>query len=97
MILSNFIFAIATLLHYILNAYVWIIIISALISWVNPDPYNKIVQVLYRLTEPVYAKIRKFIPTTFGNIDITPIILILVIQFLDLFVVRSLLGFATSI
>lgn len=96
MIVNNFIFAIATILHLILTGYMWVIIISALISWVRPDPYNKIVQALYRLTEPVYAKIRSIVPTTFGGIDIAPIIVILVIQFLDLFIVRSLFGFAGS-
>lgn len=96
MLVNNFIFAIATILHIVLVGYMWVIIISALISWVRPDPYNKIVQGLYRLTEPVYVKIRSIMPTTFGGIDIAPIIVILIIQFLDLFVVRSLFGFAGS-
>lgn len=96
MLVGNFIFAIAMILHFILRAYFWIVIISALISWVNPDPYNKIVQILYTLTQPVYAKIRQFIPTTFGGIDISPIIVILAVEFLDLFVVRSLYDLANS-
>lgn len=96
MLVGNFIFAVATILHYILTAYVWVVVVSALISWVNPDPYNKIVQILRLLTQPVYDKIRHFIPTIFGGIDIAPIIVILGIQFLDLFVVRSLFGFAAT-
>lgn len=96
MLIENFIYAIASILHLLLNAYFWIVIVSALISWVNPDPYNKIVQILRLLTQPVYDKISKFIPTTFGMIDIAPIIVLLCIQFLDLFVVRSLFGFAKT-
>ncbi|ASM39600.1 YggT family protein [Campylobacter sp. RM12327] len=96
MIVSNLIFAIASILHFVLVGYMWVIIIAALISWVRLDPYNKLVQTLYRLTEPVYAKIRSIVPTTFGGIDIAPVIVILIIQFLDLFVVRSLFGFAAA-
>jgi len=72
----------------------WIVIISALISWVNPDPYNPIVRFLRNATEPVYRKIRKYIPTYFGGIDIAPLIVILIIVFLQIFLVNSLLGLA---
>jgi len=69
----------------IISLYKWIVIISALITWINPDPYNPIVRVLYGLTEPVYYKIRRVIPTTFGGIDIAPIILLFGLQFLEIF------------
>ncbi|MCK5295034.1 MAG: YggT family protein, partial [Arcobacteraceae bacterium] len=55
------------------------------LSWVQPDPYNPIVQMIYRLTEPAYALLRRFIPTVFGGMDIAPIILIFGIQFLEIF------------
>ena len=77
-----------------LTIYMWIVIISALISWVNPDPYNPIVRFLRNATEPVYRKIRKYIPTYFGGIDIAPVIVILLIVFLQIFLVNSLLGLA---
>jgi YggT family protein len=67
----------------IISIYVWIVIIAALITWVNPDPSNQIVQVLRRLTEPVYRKMRQFFPTSFNGIDFAPIILILALQFLS--------------
>ena len=77
-----------------LTIYMWIVIISALISWVNPDPYNPIVRFLRNATEPVYRKIRKYIPTYFGGIDIAPVIVILLIVFLQIFLINSLLGLA---
>lgn len=94
MILSTFIEAIAQLLHMVVTIYIWVVIIAALITWVRPDPYNPIVQVLMRLTEPVYAFIRRYIPTVIGGIDLAPIIVILGLQFLDLFVVKLLIGLA---
>jgi YggT family protein len=75
-----------TLFITIISLYKWVIIISALLSWVQPDPQNPIVQMLNRLTEPAYALIRKFIPTVFGGMDMAPLILIFGIQFLEIFV-----------
>ncbi|RMD45388.1 MAG: YggT family protein, partial [Aquificota bacterium] len=81
-IIANFIEAVAKILDIALTLYMWIVIISALLSWVNPDPYNPIVRFLHNVTEPIYRKIRKFIPTYFGGIDIAPIIVIFIIIFL---------------
>jgi len=67
----------------------WVIIIRALISWVNPDPWNPIVQFLHRATEPVLQPIRRLIPMSFG-LDISPVIAILGIYFLQIFLVQSL-------
>ena len=89
-VISTLIEALAQIFHMIINIYIWVVIISALISFVRPDPYNPIVQVLYRLTNPVYDLIRKYIPTVFGGIDIAPILVILTLQFLDLFAVKLL-------
>lgn len=97
MVLSTFIQAVAQILSMAINIYIWIVIIAVLISWVRPDPYNPIVQILYKLTEPVYAKIRRFIPTIIGGIDITPIIVILALQFINLFFVKLLYSFANTL
>lgn len=97
MVLATFIQAIAQILSMVINIYIWVIIISALISWVRPDPYNPIVQILYRLTEPVYAFVRRFIPTVFGGIDIAPIIILVALQFINLFFVKLLFGLASSV
>ncbi len=97
MVLATFIEAIAQILGMVINIYIWVIIIAALISWVRPDPNNPIVQILYKLTEPVYAFIRRYIPTTIGGIDLSPIIVILGLQFLNLFLVKVLFGIANSL
>ncbi len=91
-ILGNFLNAVATILDYVLTIYMWIIIIRALISWVNPDPYNPIVQILYRLTDPILWRVRRLLPSalfSFG-IDFSPIIVILIIYFLQIFLVGTL-------
>ena len=77
--------SIFTVVLSVIALYKWVIIISALLSWVRPDPYNPIVQVLYRLTEPAYAFVRKYIPTVFGGMDIAPIILIFGLIFIETF------------
>ncbi|MGD9596368.1 YggT family protein [Wolinella succinogenes] len=97
MIFSTLIEAIAQILHMILNLYMWVIIIAALISWVRPDPYNPIVQILSRLTEPLYYQLRRKIPTVFSGIDLAPLIVIIALQFLDLFLVKLLFGLARSL
>lgn len=83
--LESLLVAFATLLISIISLYKWVIIIAALLSWVQPDPYNPIVQMLYRLTEPAYALVRKYIPTVFGGMDMSPLIIIFALQFLEIF------------
>ncbi len=97
MILSTFIQALAQILHMVISIYIWVVIIAALVSWVRPDPYNPIVQTLYRLTEPVYAWIRRYIPTVVGGIDLAPLIVIIGLQFIDLFLVKLLFELAATI
>jgi len=87
---TNFIAAIAEVLHILLTLYMYIIIARAIISWFNPNPYNQIIQFIYRVTEPPLAWLRRFIPTTFGGLDLSPIILIFAIIFLDHFIVDTL-------
>lgn len=72
----------------------WIVIISAIISWVNPDPYNPIVRFLRAVTEPVYKPIRKIIGFRLGIIDISPMVVILAILFAKYFLIGSLIDLA---
>jgi YggT family protein len=97
MILSTFVEAIAQILHMVLNIYMWVVIISALITWVKPDPYNPIVQILRRLTEPVYEYMRRYIPTMISGVDLAPIILIIALQFFDLFAIKLLFNIASGL
>ena len=87
-ILSNFITAVAKLLDMVLEIFFWLIVIRALLSWVNPDPYNTIVQFLYRVTEPILQPIRRFLPMT--GIDLSPVIAFFGILFLRQFLIPTL-------
>jgi YggT family protein len=95
-IAGNFLSALAEVLNWVLWAYMWIIIIRALLSWVNPDPWNPIVQFLIRATEPVLAPVRRWLPTWRWGIDFSPLVVILVIYFIQLSVVASLRDLAWS-
>jgi YggT family protein len=86
---SNVLQAIAVIVDYVLWLYMWVIIARALISWVNPDPWNPIVQFLQRVTEPVLYPIRRRMGFAMG-IDLSPIIALLVIVFLQVALVQSL-------
>ena len=77
--------SVLTIVLSVIFLYKWVIIISAILTWVKPDPYNPIVQMLYRLTEPAYAFVRKYIPTVFGGMDLAPILLIFALIFLETF------------
>ena len=89
-ILANFLKAMAAVLDVALTIYMWVIVIRALISWVNPDPYNPIVRFLYAITEPVLYRIRRYLPVVFGGFDLSPIVVILCIIFLQKFLVSTL-------
>jgi YggT family protein len=90
------IMAVANVLHYVLFFYMWIIIARAVLSWVSPDPYNPIVRFIYKVTEPVIYQVRSRLPVSFGGIDFAPVVVILIIYFLQIFVVNSLLRFSQS-
>ena len=76
------------IVHSLLTAYIWIVIIEALLSWVRPDPYNPIVQIIHRLTEPAYALIRRMMPTVFNGLDLAPIILIVSLNIIDVLLIN---------
>ena len=91
--MNALIYALVQTFHSVINLYIWIIIIAALISFVRPDPYNPIVQILHRLTEPVFNFIRQKMPfVIFSGIDLSPLIVILGLQLVDNFMMRALLG-----
>lgn len=94
-ILSNFVTALASVLNAVLGVMTWVIFIRAVISWVNPDPFNPIVQFLERVTEPILAPIRRFMPSM--GVDLSPIIAFLIILFLQKFLVPTLFDIGFSI
>ena len=93
-ILANLIVAVAKILSIVLSIYMWVIIIQAILSWVSPDPFNPIVRILYQITEPVLGRLRRILPLQFGGMDFTPFVLVLVIIFLQQFLVNSLVELA---
>ena len=66
----------------LINIYIWVLIITALLSFVNPDPFNPIVQFLYRITNPAYAYLKRFVRTDFNGLDLAPLIIIIGLQVL---------------
>ena len=89
-VFGNVIVGFAKVLQVVLNIYMWVIIIRALISWVNPDPYNPIVRFMTRVTEPVLSPLRRLAPTYKMGIDLSPMIAILIIVFLQYAVIDTL-------
>lgn len=84
-------FSLLQLFLTLLDIYTWVIIIRALISWVSPDPYNPIVQILHRVTEPVLRPVRRLIPPhKLGGLDLSPLVVLLAIQFIKYFLIYSL-------
>ena len=96
-LLANLIEALAAVLNLFLTLYMWLIIARAVVSWVNPDPYNTIVRILYLTTEPVLYRIRRAFPINLGGIDFSPIIVFVVILFLQRFLVQSLYDMARTL
>jgi YggT family protein len=96
-IIGNLFGALAVVIDYALQLYMYVIIARAILSWVNPDPHNPIVRFLYSITDPVLYAIRRRIPVFFGGIDFTPWLVILAIMFLQRFLVPSLLDIGRSL
>lgn len=96
-ILANLLIALAQILDYLLSAYMWIVVARAVISWVNPDPYNPIVRFLYAATEPVLYRLRRAFPLYAGGIDFSPILVFVAIIFLQRFLVQSLYDLAGAL
>ena len=94
--LGNFLIAIARLVDFVLSAYIWVVIGSAVISWVNADPYNPIVRFLRQATDPLLSRIRRVLPVM-GSLDLSPLVLILAIVFLQSFLVPTLLQIGQSL
>ncbi|MFQ5673835.1 MAG: YggT family protein [Nitrospinales bacterium] len=95
--IGYFLAATAKVLEIALELYMWVIIIRALLSWVNPDPHNPIVQFLYSITEPVMYRVRQILPMSGMGIDFSPIVVILAIIFLQTFLVNTLARLAMQL
>jgi YggT family protein len=94
--LTNLFSALAQILDMVLSIYMWLIIGRAILSWVNPDPYNSIVRFLYKVTEPVLGFFRRTFPLVYSGLDLAPLVVLLIIYFLRLYVVQTLFDLARS-
>lgn len=92
--LGYFLKAVAEVLYWVLEIYMWLIVARALISWVNPDPYNPIVRFLYNVTEPVLSFLRRRIPLVYGGLDLSPLVVLVGILFLKVFLVGTISSYA---
>jgi YggT family protein len=94
---GNLIGSLAYIVDLVLTIYMWVIIARALLSWVNPDPFNPIVRFLYNVTEPVLSWVRSRVPVVFGGLDLAPLLVLLAIVFLQRFLVATLFDLARRI
>ena len=90
--ISSIVSGLGGIVHSLVTMYIWVVIIGALLSWVRPDPYNPLVQIIYRLTEPAYSFIRRHIPTVFNGLDLAPLILVITLQVMDVILVSIING-----
>jgi YggT family protein len=67
----------------LLTLYFWVVIIAAVMTWIEPNPYNPIVRFIYSVTEPVFEWIREHLPVVFGGIDFSPLVVIFGIQIIQ--------------
>ncbi len=97
-VLANTLSAIALVLGSLLNIYFWIVIIAVVLTWVRPDPYNPIVRTLRLLTEPVFYRVRKWLPFTYtSGLDFSPVVVLLGIELINRIVIASLAQYAVAL
>ena len=94
-VISNFLVALAKLIDLLINCFIWIVIARAIVSWISVDAYHPVVRFLYQVTEPVLGRIRRILPVM-GGMDLSPMLLIFALVFLQGFLVPTLIGLARS-
>jgi YggT family protein len=85
----NLVLFFARILEGLLNIYFWIVIIAALLTWIEPNPHNPIVRFLYGVTEPLFEWVRDHMPVFFGGIDFSPLIVIIAIEFVQMWLIPT--------
>jgi len=95
-IIGYFLKAVAVIFDMVLGLFTWLIVIRAILSWVNPDPYNPVVRIIYNVTDPILDLVRRRLPIAYGGIDFSPILVLLVIVFIQQFLVGILYQVAAT-
>ncbi|MDY0275708.1 MAG: YggT family protein [Desulfomicrobium sp.] len=91
-VFSSLLAAVFDVLYSILSLYFWVVIAAVVMSWINPDPYNPIVRAIRTLTEPVFYRIRRWLPFTYvSGIDFSPFLVVLAIKFVQVFLARLMM------
>ena len=94
-VLGNLLRAIAVIFSQVLRIYTWVIFIAILLSWVSPDPFNPVVRFLRSATEPVFGWVRRHLPfAQVGMIDLSPIVVLILIQLIQMVLIQSLFDYA---
>lgn len=97
-VLANTLGAVAMVLDSLLNLYFWVVIIAAVLTWVRPDPYNPVVHTLRLLTEPVFYRVRKWLPFTYmSGLDLSPVVVLLAIELVNRIVIASMAQYALAL
>jgi YggT family protein len=96
-VFGNLLSGIAYVVNLLLEIYLWVVIIRTILSWIRPNPYNPLVRIIYGAVDPVTYRISKLLPTRIGMFDIAPFVIILIIIFLQHFLVRSLYDLAVRL
>lgn len=97
-VLSNALQAVAIVISGLLTLYFWVVIIATVLTWVRPDPYNPIVRVLRQLTEPVFYRVRKWLPFTYtSGLDFSPVVVLLAIELFNRIVIKSVLEYSSTL
>ena len=87
---TNLIIFIVNQLNTLLWLYFWTVIIAAILTWIEPNPYNPIVRFIYAVTEPVFDWVREHLPVIFGGLDLSPLVVIIFIEFLQQYLLPTL-------
>lgn len=86
MLLNSVFYGILVSIHYVIQAYMMLIFIACVLSFIRPNPFGKfykIIRVISALTEPAFALVRRYLPTTFGGFDLSPLVILFVLMFFD--------------
>lgn len=94
---GDFVWTLARVIHWVIQAYILLIVVRSVLTWMGEIPSHPLVHLLRRLTDPAFRLVHRIIPERFtiiGNIDISPIIIIMVLYLVDHLVARLLIEYA---
>lgn len=98
MLQANFFYALARILNFVVSAYTIVIVFRVILSWIQIPSLYKVAVIVYKLTEPLLKPIRKYVPPhKMGGLDISPMILLIILMFINSFVIRTLMQYATRL